>query len=93
MTIEDYNIRKNNLKAEYQQKENSLTKEFIDSNNPYKIGDIVTDHIGSIKIESMSYYISYSKPEATYTGLELKKDKTPTKKLSKRTVYQNNIIK
>ena len=58
-----------------------------------KIGDIVTDHTGSVKVERITFYRGFndSLPVCVYHGIELKKDLTPTKKGDKREVYQNNI--
>jgi hypothetical protein len=92
MTIQDYNKRKQELDFDFRKKVNELMKEYIDSNNPYKIGDIITDHIGSIKIESINYTMTFglSGMEAIYIGLEFKKDGTLGKE---RFVYQTDIIK
>lgn len=65
--------------------------EFAKANNPYKIGDIVKDHIGKLKIEKISYFMFYSQPSCIYYGVELKKDGTPCKIQSGRPVYQKNI--
>lgn len=65
-------------------------KRYCDANNPYKVGDVFTDHIGSVKIEKIKHYISYSNPCCVYFGLELKKDGNPRNDLRKRDAYQCN---
>jgi hypothetical protein len=70
----------------------SIMRDYCNANNPYKVGDKFTDHIGSIIIERMNY--SYgSNPCCIYFGLDLKKDGTPTKKGTKRNAWQSNEIK
>ena len=69
-----------------------LIRQYCDSNNPYKIGDVFTDHIGSVLIEKIEYW--YSDPACcSYFGTELKKDGTPKKNGEKRTAYQCNDLK
>jgi hypothetical protein len=83
------------LEQEYNLKQKEVIREYCDANNPYKIGDKFTDHIGTILIEKISYYY-YSlggDPCCTYYGSELKKDGTPKKNGDKRKAYQSNDIK
>ncbi|HLO91552.1 MAG TPA: hypothetical protein VK172_10350 [Lentimicrobium sp.] len=76
-----------------------ISREFVDANNPHKVGDMVTDHIGTIKIEEIGY--SYSSrfwdkgelPYALYLGTVYTKKGIPSKKGEKRTVHQCNLIK
>ncbi len=91
MTSEELKEQKAALKSVYESNEKKLIREFCDSNNPYKIGDIFTDHIGIIKIEQIGYdYSSINgTPCCIYKGSILNKDLTPTKKKEKtRTAYQ-----
>ena len=93
MNHEEYLQKVKELESEFENRKVELMKDFVGANNPYKIGDKVTDHIGSIIIEKMGFAWGYSggKPCATYTGLELKKDGNPTKKESRRKVWQSNV--
>lgn len=81
------------LQNEFERKKRKLMREFALSNNTVKADDIVTDHIGSIKVECIKIYIPLGKklPACKYIGIELKKDKTPRKDKSKRVVYQKNL--
>jgi len=89
----DYEIKMAQLLNEHTEKQKKLMVEFCNANNPYKVGDIFTDHIGSIIIEKIKYSFSYSSiPCCTYFGLELKKDGTPKNNESKRTAWQLNDI-
>jgi len=95
MEKETYLKRKSDLEGAYKRKVLQLSKDYAASNNPYKAGDIVTDHIGPIKIESMGYAWDSLKgmPTCTYIGLELKKDGTPKKRGIIRKAYQINLLK
>lgn len=91
MDFETYLQGIENLKNVFETERRKLIKIYVDHNNPHKVGEIIHDHIGSIRIEKIGYYISYEKPEATYTGVELLKNGTPNKKGNKRTIYQQNL--
>jgi len=92
MTKEEYVKNQKELEIEYSKSKEELMKEFVRSNDPYKIGDKVTDHIGTIIIESKKYDWGYTCPCAVYFGIELKKDGTPNKKMTKRNLWQSNIL-
>lgn len=95
MEYSDFQTKLKALKDEAKKKEQDLFIEYAYANNTLKPGDIVTDHIGSIKIEKISVHVSYlsePKPMCIYIGIELKKDLTPTKVRKERTVYQSNIV-
>lgn len=94
MNRKEYLQKLEELEIELKNKKVELMRDFVIENNPYKIGDKVTDHIGSIIIEKIGFSWGYNNnPCATYFGTELKKDGTPTKRLTKRTVWQSNIVK
>ncbi|HWY36545.1 MAG TPA: hypothetical protein VNX68_18020 [Nitrosopumilaceae archaeon] len=92
MTPEEYKNRLKAIDEERDVKKRQLVKECALSNNTVKIDDIVTDHIGSVKVESIKFDYNHGGiPCCIYYGIELKKDLTPTKKGEKRGVWQNNI--
>ena len=93
MKHKEYLQKLNELKIEFKNKNLELMKDFVNSNNPYKIGDKITDHNGTILIEKIGYYWGFgNKPCATYSGVVLNKDGTPNKKGVRRYVNQNDII-
>ena len=92
MTILEYNKKVKTLEVEFKKAKDNLIIDYVDSNNSYVKGDIITDHIGSIELIKVKYSAYKSVPEAVYYGLELKKDKTPRKRTSYRVVYESNII-
>lgn len=92
MTHEEYLKKIKDLNREFGEKKTSIMKSYVDANNKYKIGDTVTDHLGSIKVEKISYHWGlYDKPCAVFYGSELKKDGTVKKLGGKRNLYQSNI--
>lgn len=79
------------LQQEYETKQNEVIREFCDANNPYKVGDKFTDHIGTIIIEKIRYsYTTTNTPCCVYFGTELKKDGNPKKNNYKRNAWQSN---
>ena len=94
MSLDDYFDEIKNLDKKYKEDKRMLGLKFIEINAKHKIGDIITDHIGTIKVEKILLnYIYYSNiPIAVYEGTEYKKDGTPRKKLSVRCVFENNIV-
>lgn len=94
MTLEEYKNRLKEIADERLSKEKVLAKEYANANNPYKVGDIVEDHIGKVLVEQIQYsYDIFHMPCAVYIGSELKKDNSKKKNDSKREVYQTNLRK
>ena len=94
MTKEEFNERMSEITQEFDKKKEKLWIEFAKSNNIVQIGDVVRDLIGLIKVESAQVYLpSFSiYPSLRYVGTELKKDGTPKKRETKRSVYQHNLV-
>ena len=95
MSEETYKAGRAAFYNAYLTKINELKKEFVTSNNPYKEGDIIEDHIGK-GLWNGNYHIytrdSDSLPEMVYHCRVLKKDGTPTKKEEYRGIYGSNIL-
>lgn len=89
------NAKITQLELEFENNRNKVVKEFCDANNPYKVGDVFTDHIGSILIDKIQYWVIFGNegPCCVYSGLELKKDGTPRKDKSRRQCWQYNEVK
>lgn len=94
MTLEEYkaNIKKADEDCFNQKKQ--IAKEYAFSNNPYKVGDKITDHISSIRITSISFYSHgwYEIPGCIYTGDNLLKTGAINKREPIRKVHQSNIL-
>ena len=90
MTKETLDKQLAQLLADYEQQKKELIKAYCIANNPYKVGDVFTDRIGSIKIEKINYSIRMC---CVYFGPELKKNGTPKLSGAKRFAYQSNEVK
>jgi hypothetical protein len=91
MDFEEFRTKVKAIDIEYDNKKLLLAKEYADSNNTVKIGDIVKDHIGSVRVEEIKYNLRSIRPDCVYFGQELKKNGEPKKRVSKRMVYQMNM--
>ena len=81
------------LEQEYVLKKKEVMRQFCDANNPYKVGDKFTDHIGTIIIEKIRYsYTVAGTPSCIYFGTELKKDGKPKNNNDKRNAWQSNDV-
>jgi len=79
------------LKRNYLVEKEKITERYVQSNCKYEVGDIFTDHVGSIRIESMSiYHSSYTGPTMRFIGRALKKDLTPTMREIHREAHLSN---
>ena len=90
MKIEELNNKLKKLEEDYSIIRKTLIREYCFSHNPYNVGDIIEDHIGFAKIETILF--SSMDIECVYNCASLKKDKTPRKDGEKRKVFQSNII-
>ncbi len=93
MTKEDYNAEIRNFEKEFEEKKKEVNRRYALSNNDYSVGDIFTDHIGNIKIESIGIYHAYPYPSCFYDGDNLLKSGGISKKEPKRRGYQQNAKK
>lgn len=90
MNIDELRISIIEVKEAYRLSLNAIMRKYCDANNPHKIGDIFTDHIGAIKIQAIGYYLSEKAPCCIYRGVELKKDGKPRQNGAIREAFQNN---
>lgn len=95
MELKEYKQKLSDLTSQYEQDKTLLAKAYAFSNNELKVGDTVTDNVGTITIEKIQFTTgsiwNSTFPECVYYGAELKKDLTPRKDGSKRKIYQSNI--
>lgn len=86
MNKQELKHKLNELQQEYGLKQKEVMKQFCDANNPYKVGDKFTDHIGTIIIEKIRYsYTVMGTPSCIYFGTELKNN-------DKRNSWQSNDV-
>jgi hypothetical protein len=95
MNREELEQKIKELESQLKKEKSALIKQFCDDNNPYKVGDIFTDHMGSIIVEKIAYIHSkyYGTYYCQYLGSVLKKDGTPRKDNSKRWALQTHDVK
>ena len=67
------------LQRDCTEKQNELRRQYAAEHNPVKIGDIITDHYHTIRVENMSMY-GHPVPYVMYTGIELTKQGEPKKR-------------
>ena len=89
MTYEELSNKRIALYREYEKQKEQLETEYAQEHNPVKIGDIVTDHYHTIKVESMAI-CGYPIPFMKYFGPEVTKNGTPWKRQPReqRPVFQ-----
>lgn len=95
MTEEQYKTELAKILFDYEQRKKDLRIKYATQNNPYKIDDVFTDHIGSIVINKIQVTLNSSSdlPSCVYSGIELNKDGRPNKKQKNRYAYLQNDIK
>lgn len=88
----EYDSRMAILKEEYNKKCKGLRIDYVKGNTTIMMGDIIKDHIGSIRVIAAGVNIHHSGyPEAKFYGTCLRKDLTPRKDKSKRWVFACNM--
>ena len=95
MNKEEFNEKINEAKTKYNKEYRELCKEYALSNNPYKIGQVVSDNKNTIEIKEIKVIHSFMSgyPSCFYTGPLLEKDGKPYKNGAWETIYQTNINK
>ena len=82
MNKEEYLNAKKALEAELLKKKKQLAREFAYSNNDVKIGDVITDHYKTIRVEKLlwGYDFGSHMPCMFYRGTRLTKNGQPAKR-------------
>jgi hypothetical protein len=95
MTKEEVKKKLDELSKKFDKEKQALLKQCAEENCNIKIGDIVTDHFQTIKVEKMTYYYDYVRqmPIMVFHGANYKKDGTIAKrqKPTQVAVYQTNV--
>lgn len=92
MLLSEYKEKISALQKEYQKKKQIIDRDYALSNNPHKIGETISDHIGKGIIKSMEVYTDYSgQPAMRYRVDNLTKRGTISKRESERYIYQRNL--
>ena len=92
MTAKEFQKKRMALQQECDDKQKELRKQYAIEHNPVKVGDIVTDHYHTIRVEKMSIY-GHPVPYMVYQGTELTKQGVPKKRQPKpdNPAFQNNV--
>lgn len=94
MTIDQYKSKNKQAKDEYEKSLFRNQQEYAFANNPYKIGDVFTDSIGSIVITSIKAKVILGSllPMCVYTGDCCNKKGLAFKNGKKRDAFQSNEL-
>jgi len=94
MKRHEYLYKKKELEKNHQFAIQKLAREYVISNCEVKIGDKITDHIGSIIVEVINTGWGYTKeyPIAIFRGPEITKKGNFFKSGSKRSVWGDNRV-
>jgi len=89
----EYFERKNSIESNARRLNDELQKEFALSNNPYKCGDIISDHSCTIRIDLIRVAIAYGEnlPKCRYEGFKINKDGELNKRGDREMICQSNI--
>ena len=90
MELEQLEAKIKELDRDHKKAVNEAIVGYCFANNTVKIGDIFTDHIGSIVVEDIKASSFFKMYGCVYFGLELTKKLEPKKNGSKRSAFQQN---
>lgn len=92
MTKDDLEKRLRSIELEAANAKNQAVHDYCMAHNTVEIGDIFTDHIGSIRVERITVAASFASSQfcCVYHGPELTKTLEPKKRSKQRSAYQCN---
>ena len=92
MTTKELQEKMMEVQRECNDKQSVLRKQYAIEHNPVKVGDIVTDHYHTIRVERMGVY-GYPVPFMRYHGTELTKQGEPKKRqpVPDNPAFQNHV--
>lgn len=94
MTLDEYEYKKNLLLIRYEEDRSQLDKEYALFNNNVKLGDIIKDNGGIVRVEKIMIHTpTKGKPTCVYQGIRLTKKLLPFKNGERCNVFQNSVIK
>jgi len=91
MTKEEFYKKRKAIQQEADERELELCKAYAYANNTVKVGDIISDHLTTIRVDGMGVYVGPGSVGMRYLGPELTKAGTPRKDGRKACIYQSNI--
>jgi len=92
MTPEEFKNKFCEINKEAHKKRVKLSKEYCDSINPVKLGDIFVDHIGPIKVDKILNSVGNFNelPSPVYSGIVVRKDGKLSKAKTRRFAWFTN---
>lgn len=92
MTEEELEIELKRNKEVYEKEKLTLLKAFAIQNNPFNIGDKISDTNDTIIIDKIQFAYNFDNTRlmCRYLGFRLKKDGTPFKNGQIAAIYQSN---
>ena len=94
MKLEDYKNQMKDLENRFIADKSALSKSYALLNSPAVVGEFISDHSGTIKIQHITFHIGHSRiPECVYRGPRYTKTGKPFKNGENGAVYQQNIKK
>ena len=94
MTPEEYRIEKSKIEMEHRKRMNTLHARYAQDNNNVQVGDFVSDHMCTIKVDRISVYLNFlgdGMPSCVYHGIQHTKKGSPYKNGQPAEVYQANV--
>lgn len=96
MTKQEYReaLHEINVKAENERR--MLARTFAAEHSPVKVGDYISDHHDTIRVESWEFEkgtYEYPLHCLVYIGMTCKKDGTPRKNPKRCSIYQCNLLR
>ena len=93
MTKSEYATALKDLEKEYRERQNRIHIEYAMSNNPYNVGDVLTDGFNTIKVIKIRVSAFGSVPQCVYEGVRLTKKFAPYKTGETASIYQERAKK
>lgn len=91
-TTKNLELKWKTWKEQYKLEKKRILTEYVMSWCPYKVGDLVRDHIGYVKILSIHPIIGIcNKVDIMMKGVEYTVNKEPKKNGATRQIYHSNI--
>lgn len=92
MTHQEFRAEMEDLEEQYKLEKKRILCEYVMSWCPYKLGDIVRDHIGFVRIEKIVPIIGIcNKVDIMMFGTEYTLKLEPKKTGTRRNIYHSNI--
>lgn len=92
MDYKEFRAEMEDLEEQYKLEKKRILTEYVMSWCPYKVGDLVRDRIGYVKILSIHPIIGiYNKVDIMMKGVEYTVKKEPKKNRVTRQIYHSNI--